>query len=364
MSVNLSVINPNPGNGTHGTNYIVMNASGLTTSVDVWYQNFTTPGALIPGTYSLMVAGESAANGDNIQNVSTVYADAWGNTTGQPISGPLSPGQFLAAGDYCIIRDFLVFNTSSLPDDAIIDSAHVQMVVFKDYSDTDFNVTLQNTKPPVPHDPLVAGDYFKAAFSGSGYSEGFTNTSGCAEGGYFNITLNASGINGINLTGYTRWVMRSNQDILASAPSGDEWIQFYAPSGTTPWRGPHLIINYTIPSSNWQHIVNLTFYTNESGAWTPYNTTWVQSNGTVTVPAPAFNTADTYYWNVTYESNGTNAGITQVYTFDTVATMGGGGGGGAQKRTTTYFVLGACMGTLTGGLVLNIWRKKKKQTSR
>jgi hypothetical protein len=40
---NLSIINPNPGNGTHLTNYLKSDVSGLTCSVDVSCINFTTP---------------------------------------------------------------------------------------------------------------------------------------------------------------------------------------------------------------------------------------------------------------------------------------------------------------------------------
>jgi len=319
---------------------------------------------MIPGDYSITFTGDSISNGENIQNVSAVYSDAWANATGQPITGPLSPGQFEIAGDYCIIRSFLLFDTSGLPDEAVITSAHVQLMGYDDYSDADFKVSIQTLKEPAPHDPLISIDYNKG-WAPPTATIGQRNTSSFVDEDYFNISLNASGLSDINISGVTNWVLRSNQDIIASAPAAgvDEWVQFYGPGGVWPERGPYLIINYTIPSSNWQHIVNLTFHTNESGPWLPYNTTWVQSNGTVTVPAVMFDAVARYWWNISYNSNHTNYGNTSYWWFETVMTGGSGGGGGGSQRTTTYFVLGACMGTLVGGLVLNIWRKKKKQTS-
>jgi hypothetical protein len=324
--VNLSIINPNPGNGTHSTNYLHEDGGGLTTSVDVTYINFTTPASLIPGTYNTNIASESRSNGACMWNTSAVYNDAWANTTGSAATGPLYVGQYEMAGDYTITRSYLIFDTSSIPDEATIDSAYITTVLFSDHSTTDFNVTVQQVKPPAPHDPLVSGDYNKGNFPPSA-TYGNKNITGYTDGDWFNITVNASGLSDISKTGYTNWVLRSDQDLIDNAPGVgvDEWVMFYASGGVIPEYGPHLVVNYTIPSSNWQHIVNLTFRDNTTGPWVAYNTTHVFSNGTVTVPAPNFNAVDTYYWNVSYESNNTNAGVTQVFEFETLA----GGGGGA-----------------------------------
>jgi hypothetical protein len=363
FNVNLHVHNPNPGNGTHSTNYVKMDATGLTTSVDLWYQNFTTPPAMIPGAYNLMFDSTTLSNGPSIENDSGVYANVWAEVHGRPIPGNMGVGQYELAGDYMIMRSYLCFDTSSLPDEAVITSAYVSLVPWFDGSDTDFNVMLQNVKPPAPHNPLVAGDYEKGNFPPlATYAK--KNSSSAVVDGWFNLSLNASAIGDISLTGDTDMITRSDQDVLASAPGVgvDEWIIFYGPGGATPAYSPHLIINFTIPSSNWQHIVNLTFYTNESGVWNPYNTTWVQSNGTVTVPAPGFDGVGRYWWNVSYNSNHTNQGNTSYWWFETVATGGGStiviGGDGSSVLSASYLTMGLMIGT-AGGLLL--WRRKRKR---
>lgn len=359
---NLTIINPNPGNGTHSENYLKNDVGGLTTSVDVTYINFTTPSALIPGTYSSSVASESRSNGACIWNGSVVYNDAWDNATGQPVTGPLYVGQYEMAGEYVITRSYLIFNTSSIPDEATITSAFVQLMVYDDHSATDFNVTIQQVKPPAPHSPLAPGDYNKGNFPPSA-TYGNKNVSGYVDDSWFNITVNASGILDISKTGYTNWVLRSDQDIIASAPAvgDDEWQAYYAPGGVNPAYGPHLIINYTIPSSNWQHIVNLTFYNYSSSI--PYNTTWVQSNGTVTVPAPMFNGVDAYEWNVTAESNHTNWVNSTVWNFETVASSGLSSSGSGSNRYTSFFMVGLCFGLAGGMVLINKRRRKRKEGS-
>jgi hypothetical protein len=362
-NINLLIDDPNPGNSTHLTNYLKEDAAGLTTSVDVRYRNFTIPPATMPGDYSIPFEANIIGMGPTIENDSGVYANVWGNTTGQPIPGNMGVGQYELAGNYMIMRSYLSFDTSSIPAEAVINSAHVQMAIYYDFSDTDFNVTIQNVKSPAPHNPLVPGDYNKGYFSGSGYNCGFTNTSGYGDGDYFNVSLNATGLIAINKSGNTDWVVRSNQDIIASAPGVgvDEWMLFCGPGYSPAAYRPYLIVNYTIPSSNWIHFVNLTWYSNSSGAWLPYYVSYVNSNGTVTVPAVNFSSNDTYFWNVSYNSNHANQGDTQVFTFETVTVAGGGivvvpipGGSSGQAAGLTMGML------VTIPLFLYVRRRKKR----
>lgn len=369
---NLSVINPNPGDGTHltealvygvGGNILRTNSTGLTTSVDVTYNNFTTPATTLPGAYSSEYDSYSYG-GPTMQNDSTVYNTAWTNTSGQKISGNLYAGQLENAGDYFIERGYLIFNTSGIPDEATISNAYVRLVVYEDIGmEVDFNVTVQQTKPPSPHNPLIPGDYNKANFPPSA-TFGNRNITGLTDEDWFNITINATGLADINKSGYTNWILRSDQDIRGDAPGAgvDEWIGFCGPGGVTPTKAPHLVVNYTVPSSNWQHIVNLTWLSNSSGAWAVYNQTHVFSNCTVTVPAVNFSSNNTYYWNVTYESNNTNSGVTNVFHFETMNDTGGAGisviVSGFAQRNTLYFTIGI-FGGLAVGMVM--WNRKNKR---
>jgi hypothetical protein len=324
FNIHLFIYNPNPGNGTHGKNYLKKDTTGLTTSVDLWYQNFTTPTALLPGTYSVTINSTLFTNTPSTWNTSTVYAWVWNNNTGGIApSGPLYVGQQKSGADYTIFRSFLRFDTSIIPDEAVITSAYVKLIVWQDFSTTDFNVTLLSTKPPKPHNPLIPTDYGR---SGIGtVSLGQENTTGYANDDMFNITLKPVGLTIIDKTFYTNFSVRSHKDQNQTAPTGNEWITFYG-NAMPIANYPKLIVNYTIPSSNWQHHVNLTFYSNSSGPWLPYAHSYVNSNGTVTVPALNFSGVSRYWWNCSWNSNHTNYGNSSIWWFETVNTGTGSGG--------------------------------------
>jgi hypothetical protein len=357
--MNLLVINPNPGNGTHNTNYLKSNASGLTTSIDIFYENFTTPAALMPGDYSMVINSTLFTNTPTTWNTSAVYALVWNNATGGIApSAPLYVGQLNAAGDYTIFRSFLQFDTSSLPDSAIITSAYIKLIVWQDFSTSDFNVTLLSVKPPKPHNPLIPSDYSRSGIGS--VSLGHTNTTGYINDDIFNIVLNAYGINYIYTETPVNFSVRSHKDWNQSAPSigGNEWITFYG-NGMPVANYPKLILNYTIPNSNWEHFVNLTWYSNSSGAWTQYNKSYVNSNGTTTVPAINFSGVDSYFWHLEWESNHTNNGSSQIFTFTTVAS---GSGSGVtilgRDRFNIGFILGSAFFFIFGMI---LWKKQKKR---
>ena len=324
MSTNLSVINPNPGNGTHSTNYLRRNTSGLTTSVDVSYNNFTTPPALLPGGVYSMEFDSLHYNGPTLQNNSGVYTTVNANHSGQVISGHNWVGQLESGGDFCIERSYLIFNTTLLPDEAIVDSAYITMVIFDDESDVDFNVSLQRIRSPSPHNPMDPRDYYRNAFLGEYNTR---NTTGYADEDWFNFSLPAAAFTDIDATWHTYFGLRSDQDIVQSPPAAgtNEWIGFYGPGGVQPWKAPHLIINYTIPSSNWHHIVNLTFWSNSSGAWMVYDSCHVVENSTVTVSNINFSGNMSYWWNVSWESNHSSCGDSPYWWFETVPVSGSGG---------------------------------------
>jgi hypothetical protein len=349
-NLNLLVINPNPGNGTHNTNYIKKNSSGLTTSIDVFYKNFTSPPTSSPGYDSLTVDGTPPANVPCLYNSSTIYANVWANTTGTISTADLFVGQYLSVADYVTYRGFLMFDTSAIPDDAIIDSANVSLVILTFASLTDFNVTLQEMKSPVPHDPLIPTDYNKNAFAGD---FGHENTTGYNDDDYFNITLNAGGITYIDKTGDTIFGIRSDQDIVASAPINSEIIGFYAYSFVPFY--PKLIISYHTPNPNWKHLVNLTWYSNSSGPWIQYYKSYVNHNGTVTVFNANFSGIDTYYWHLQWESNHTNNGSSQIFEFETVSD----GVGNIIIASDSKFIIGMVIGCMLFFVFAMImWRRK------
>jgi hypothetical protein len=151
--------------------------------------------------------------------------------------------------------------------------------------------------------------------------------------------------------------LRSDQDINASAPTNSEIVAFYAYSWS-PF-SPRLVISWHTPNPSWKHIVNLTWYSNSSGAWTEYYKSYINSNGTTTVPAVNFSGVKSYFWHLEWESNHTNNGSSQIFTFTTVNASGGMIliSNGVRDR----FVLGLALGGmlfLVIGMVL--WKKKRK----
>jgi len=120
---------------------------------------------------------------------------------------------------YRIFRAFLFFDTSIIPDDANITSAILSLYIDSDYSDADFQVTIQNGQPTYPHMPLEAGDFYYGHYIGN---YGNRTTSEISGTGYWNITLTDFSI--INVNGYTKLCLRSDKDIQGTAPTNSEYI--------------------------------------------------------------------------------------------------------------------------------------------
>jgi hypothetical protein len=248
-------------------------------------------------------------SGPSLENNSGVYANVNANTSGTVIPGHEWVGQFEGEGDYHIVRSYLIFNTTTLPDEAVIDSAYITMVVYEDYSNVDFNVSLREVRPPAPRNPMSPLDYFRNSFVTEYNTK---NTSGYTNEDWFNFTLPVEAWTGITQsidpTGDSYFGLRSDQDVAQSAPEpGDaEWIGFYGPGGVEPWKAPHLIINYTIPISNWEHIINLTWLSNSSGSWQKYAFEHIVANGTYYhLNVNMTDNSTRYWWRVIAECDGT-----------------------------------------------------------
>jgi len=173
-------------------------------------------------------AVQSAASGSS---VSTAFVE--------PTVGQL----FLGSDYFVIMRSFLFFNTSDLPDNAVITSATLNLYGYQDWSgNADFNLTVVNGQPDRPSDSLTYSDYNIAYYSGNG---GTLHTSSFTTLGYNTITLNSTGLGWINKTGTTKLGIFSSRDISATQAIGYEYVLFHsADSGTST--APYLHIEYTV----------------------------------------------------------------------------------------------------------------------
>lgn len=187
-----------------------------------------------------------------------VYTDCWNSSTSDlwGLTGWYIGGQ-VNLSEYSIFRTFPFFDTSILPNDAVLSGGILSVYVVTDNTTgSDFNLTIQNGQPTYPHIPVVSNDFYQGYYSGDG---GSRNTSdGLSLGAYWNITLNGTGLSWINKTDYTKFVLRSDRDINATAPSADEFIVVQSYSATY---APILYLTY-VYSPSFYYVTRGAYYEN------------------------------------------------------------------------------------------------------
>ena len=130
-------------------------------------------------------------------------------------------GQVYSEGNYYVPRSYLVFNTSSLGSQSIIDSA--KLFFYIEWLDTSIHWDMTVVQGLWDSDPPEACDFKTGVWIGE-QSGGSKNTSGISAA-YNSITFNSTGLGWINKTGTTRLALRSNRDINSVAPNGSEQLQ-------------------------------------------------------------------------------------------------------------------------------------------
>jgi len=153
---------------------------------------------------------------------------------------------------YILYRAFLFFDTSSIPSNATITLATLTFHGNSDGSDTDFLITIQNGQPTYSHDPLVAGDYSKANYSGDGGSlttVGFNVDQNYPPYHHYPnvITLNADGRSWIQkgVGAKTKLCLRSSRDIAGTTPTGAEDVGIVSAESGGSYR-PVLYVEYIV----------------------------------------------------------------------------------------------------------------------
>lgn len=126
-------------------------------------------------------------------------------------------GVLYSMGTHTVHRSALVFDTSVIPDDAIIDSARVLLVTFHDGTDSDFNMKLAAAK--------YAGGWSREWFNdfpgwtpGAAYPVAILsatlNTATChTPGDTCRFSLNAAGLDSIKVRGETQFMLLCERDI-------------------------------------------------------------------------------------------------------------------------------------------------------
>ena len=154
-------------------------------------------------------------------------------------------GQLYAAGEYTIYRIALGFDTSGLDDTALIKSAYITGYRSEGESSMEIPVILKDGTPTYPTIPIpVEADYKLANYSGNGG----TGTLPIATGVPFTITLNYSGLSWISKTGYSKFLLISQNDNLDEPPTGIEWVNIYTSAPSPPTYTMVLTVEYYVPS--------------------------------------------------------------------------------------------------------------------
>lgn len=178
-----------------------------------------------------------------------------------------------------VYQAFLSVDTSTLPDNAIIDHVHMAVNSMRDYSATDFNVELRSFYwgagglGAEDFRSSVGGQLWQCTECASQSTVGW----GWGESGYFWFNDTANFRAAINKTGTTYFVVSSSRNrILSAEPTQDEYIIINASPGNLV-----LVVDYHVPVAP------------TVATWTPWNiaSTTATGGGNVTSDGGAAVTA-------------------------------------------------------------------------
>lgn len=186
----------------------------------------------------------SSSDASIYPSYNAIYANVRTAATGTIMNGTSTLVRNLYSGAvYGIWRSYLYFDTSVLSG-YVITAATVDLYTQGGtvYTDGE-SIQIQSGMPTYPHDPLVAGDYDLTNYvadtnCGSKVISTFVSNS------YNSISLDASGLAEINTTGWTKFCLRTSGDISNTAPTGENYVQFYTYEQGSGYR-PRLVVTFT-----------------------------------------------------------------------------------------------------------------------
>lgn len=188
------------------------------------------------------------------------YEDARNSTSGTVSN--VATSSYLGQANYgtfYVYRMFPIFDTTPIPDGAVLDSSILSISVSTYYLQTNFNVTIQSGQPAHPNIPLESSDFYYGYYIGDG---GSRNTNTIIGSGYWNITLNSIGLSWINLQGTTKLCLRNLNDINGIAPGSSSEMLIVMLREKGEAYAPTLYVTYT--TEGYTYIVNGPYF--ESGS--------------------------------------------------------------------------------------------------
>lgn len=160
-------------------------------------------------------------------------------------------GQNKTGGNvYSVYRSYLSFDTSELPDDAVVSSAVLYVCADADLSVTDFYVKVYRYAwtEALTQTTEVREANFDGAYGGSAALEGTLRYTGdgWSSGTYYSMTVSTEGI---NLTGDTKYALVSDRDVNGTAPSGNQYVFIRSADYSGTSSDPYLVVEYTVPAT-------------------------------------------------------------------------------------------------------------------
>ena len=179
-------------------------------------------------------------------NTNYTTARAGSNLVTRTNNGNLQVHNSLISGTYYIQEAFLSFDTSSIPDNAIINQATLTLYTMAKNTPFNFIVEVRNYDWGTT---LENSDYVAGANLGSQKTLLTTlGTDGLPVGSGASTTTAALATN-VNKTGFTRMIINSERTRLGGVPTGWEVIAFGEQEDADINKRPTLSINYTTPDN-------------------------------------------------------------------------------------------------------------------
>ena len=189
-----------------------------------------------------------------------VWAVAQAATTGSIAGGVYNKAQTILVGNYTIYRGFLYFDTSSIPDSAVVTVAKLSLYGYGSPCKTEDDAghgdigLFEGTQaiPAVADDYNNFGGVLLTAGAFSYDYDTFSNTA------YNEATLNAAGMAVISKTGITKFALRLKGDVDNIAPAGNNYIQYF--TGSAGVNKPKLYVEYVVyPTVTTQAVNNIMY---------------------------------------------------------------------------------------------------------
>ena len=201
-------------------------------------------------SFSEDVAAQSPLYADATR---TGYIDRDGPTYPPAGPGSVITGTLLSVGqdksaNYYSYRTFLSFDTSYIPDNAVIQEVMLYMRLYNDYSAVDFSAQVYQSE----YGTLDTGDWDDYHT----YQGDLLYTTAASNGRWYSMNLMGSSI---STTGYSEYLIKSSLD-NTSAPVSYQLITFY---GAGSAYAPYLLISYVVYGTTFSmHLTTSDIYYN------------------------------------------------------------------------------------------------------